>query len=40
MPKSRDRYQLREQGGVTLLFLPAKAFMSNAYFLTLFSGLN
>ena len=22
MPKSRDRWQLQEQGGVTLLFLP------------------
>ena len=39
MPKSKDIWQLWEQGGVTLLFLPAKEFMSNAYFLTLFSGL-
>ena len=32
MPKSRDRCQLREQGGVTLLFLPAKAFMQRILF--------
>ena len=40
MPKSRDRWKLQEQGGVIVLFLLAKAFMSNAYSLTLFSELN
>lgn len=39
MPKSRDRWWLREQGGVTLLCIPAKAFMFNIDVLTLFSGL-
>ena len=39
MPMSRDIWQ--EQGGVTLFFfLPGKAFMSNIYFLTLFSELD
>ena len=40
MPMSRDIWQ--EHGGVTLFFffLPGKAFMSNIYFLTLFSELD
>ena len=38
--KSRDRLRLREQGGVTLLCIPAKAYMFNVYFLILSSGLD